>query len=214
MIQFLFQGGHGSHGPRTQALSGATAASRCGDIATTAPSAVVGLDTLAFWGHGDAHKLCDKTPDQLFALIRAWKSLNGGLKTIEIITCNARHASSGDSFASKIKSKFGILTGTRGMVVKALPVTVTGTLNAWSILLAETNFNSWVYITAPGATDALLMEASSLINYETNAAGGLSSYRGDIAVRADQMIRSHPQRQWTMNYGYFNTLRASLVPIR
>jgi hypothetical protein len=214
MIQFLFQGGHGSHGPRAQALSGVTPGSRCGDIATTQASAIVGLDTLAFWGHGDAHKLCNKSPDQLFSLIKDWKRLNPALKTIEIITCNARHAVGTNPFANRLKSKFGVLSGTRGMVVKALPVTVTGKNNAWSILLAETIHNSWCYVTAPGTDDKLLMQAQSLIAFEQNETGGLRSYRGDIATRADQMVRANPQRQWTMNYGYFNTLRAHLGVVR
>jgi hypothetical protein len=214
MVQFLFQGGHGSHGPRAQALATFTPGSRCSDIDTTAATAVPGLDTLAFWGHGDSQKLCGKTASELFAIIKQWKKLNPGLKTIEVITCNARHASAGDPFVNQLKSKFGILSGTQGMVIKALPLTVTGKTNAWSILLAEINYNSWCYITAPGANDALLMQASILIQYEKNTAGGVVSYKGDIAERANQMIKNHPQRQWTMNYGYFNTLRANLVVVR
>ncbi len=214
MVQFLFQGGHGSHGPRAQALSTVTPGSRCGDINTTNPTTIQGLDTLAFWGHGDSQKLCDKTPTQLFEIIKSWKNRNSGLKTIELITCNARHTTSGDPFANRLKSKFGILSGTRGMVVKALPVTVSGKRNAWSILLAETVFNSWCYVTAPGTDDSLLMQASSLITFQRNATGGLVSYRGDIAKRADEMVRANPQRQWTMNYGYFNTLRAHLGVVR
>lgn len=214
MIQFLFQGGHGSHGPRAQALAGVTPGSRCGDIASTQPSVFPGLHTLAFWGHGDAYKLCGQSASQIFSLIKDWKKLNSGLKTIEVITCNARHAVGGAPFANQLKSKFGVMSGTRGMVVKGLPLTVTGKNNAWSILLAETNFNSWCYVTAPGATDKMLMEASSLITFQQNATGGLVSYRGDIATRANEMVRQHPQRQWTMNYGYFNTLRASLVAVR
>lgn len=213
VIQFLYQGGHGSHGPRAQALANVTR-SKCGDIATTVPDAIEGLNTLAFWGHGDKQKLCGKSAEEIFTIVKAWKRLNPSLNTVEIITCNARHASAGDPFANQLKSKFGIMSGTRGMVVKALPVTVTGKHNAWSILLAETVHNSWCYITAPGATDQLLMVANSLIQFETNARGGLSSYRGDIATRADKVVRADPTRQWTMNYGYFNTLRCALVVVR
>ena len=149
MIQFLYQGGHGSHGPRAQALAKISKGS-CDDINTVA-RAIVGLDTLTFWGHGDQHKLCSKTPQELFALIKSWKQLNPRLKTIELITCNARHTITGSPFANSLKSKFGILSGTRGMIVKALPVTVSGKSNAWSILLAETTSNAWCYITAPSS---------------------------------------------------------------
>ncbi len=58
------------------------------------------------------------------------------------------------------------------------------------------------------------MQASSLISFTKNATGGTVCYRGDIAVRADQMVRANPTRQWTMNYGYFNTLRACLGKVR
>ena len=94
--------------------------------------------------------------------------------------------------------------------MKALPTTVSGKLNAFSILLAETNTKSWVYVTAPGADDKLLMQAQSLIQYERTQDGRLVSFRGDIAQRADKTVRDNPQRQWTMNYGYFNTLRSCL----
>ena len=214
MIQFLFQGGHGSHGPRAQALSSVTPGSRSGDINNTKAVEIKGLDTLAFWGHGDSFKLCGKTPRELHEIIKSWKKLNDGLKTVELITCNARHCTSGDPYAKQLKSGFGFRSSLHGIVVKALPTTVTGKNNAWSILLAETITNSWVYITAPGATDKLLMEGSSLITFERTATGGLKSFKGDIARRADATVRENPQRKWTMNYGYLNTLRAQLGVIR
>lgn len=210
MIQFLFQGGHGSHGPRAQALSNATPGSRVGDIATTKAVAIQGLDTLAFWGHGDSSRLCGKTAKELHDVIKDWKQLNDGLNTVEIITCNARHCTSGDPYATQLKATIGFRSSLKGLTIKALPTTVTGKNNAWSILLAETNFKSWVYITAPGANDSLLMQAKTLIDFETSPTGGSVSYRGDIATRADNTVRTNPTRQWTMNYGYFNTLRAHL----
>jgi hypothetical protein len=209
MVQFLFQGGHGSHGPRTQALSNATPGSRCGDIDTTNASAITGLDTIAFWGHGDSMKLCGKTAREIHEVVKAWKALNPGLNTIEIITCNARHASAGDPFASQLKHGIGMFSSLHGMKIKALPTSVSGRNNAWSILLAETNHNSWCYITAPGADDSQLMKATTLINYDPGPKGSIS-YRGDIATKANRIVSENPTRQWTMNYGYFNTLRACL----
>jgi hypothetical protein len=210
MVQFLYQGGHGSHGPRAQALSNVTPGSLCGDIAATQPSTIMGLDTLAFWGHGDSLRLCGKTARELHELIKRWKAFNPGLNTVEIITCNSRHATGGDPYATQLKSGIGFRSSLKGLTIKALPTTVTGKRNAWSILLAETNFNSWVYITAPGANDAMLMQAKTLIDFETTAQGKVVSFRGDIAKRADDTVRAYPLRQWTMNYGYLNTLRAHL----
>lgn len=208
MIQFLYQGGHGSHGPRAQALASVTPGAKVSDV-TTPAVAVPGLDTLAFWGHGDAHRLCGKTVEELRTLIGAWKKLNKGIHTVEIVTCNARHCRAGDPYATRLRTSFGIMSGTSGIKVRALPTTVSGKHNAWSILLAETVHNSWVYITAPGVDDKLLMVASSLIQFEQND-GKMVCFKGDIATRADKVVREHPDRQWTMNYGYMNTLRACL----
>jgi hypothetical protein len=209
MVQFLYQGGYGSHGPRAEALAAVTHGSKVSEVSSKA-SAVQDLDTLTFWGHGDSHQLCGQGVDEIHSVIQAWKKLNPGLKTVEIITCNARHALNGDPFATRLKNSFGYWSGTSDITLKALPTTVTGKNNAWSILLAETIHKSWVYVTAPGLDDKLLMEASSLIRFEETASGGKVSYRGDIATRADQAVRNNPNRSWTMNYGYFNTLRACL----
>jgi len=212
MIQILYQGGHGSHGPRAEALAATTPGSLCGDISNTEPTKIPNLHTIAFWGHGDSYKLCHHSPSELIKLVRKWKKLNRSLKTIEVITCNARHgAGKAEPYVKSLKGKIGILSGTSGMKLKALPVAYGGSSEAWSILLAETTFNSWVYITAPGGTDAMLMEAKTLIDFQKNANGGLSSYRGDVATRANKVVRENRDRKWTMNYGYFNTLRSSLV---
>ncbi len=211
MIQFLFQGGHG---PRAQALSNVTSASLAGDIATTKAVTTLKLDTLAVWGQGDSAKLCGKTPRDLHEVIKAWKKLNDGLKTIEIITCNSRHCTAGDPYAKKLKSGFGLRSSLHGITVKALPTSVGGKHNAWSILLAETVFKSWVYITAPGGDDKELMRAKTLIEYQFDATGRSISFKGDIAQRADETVRATPQRKWTMNYGRFATLRAHLGVVR
>jgi hypothetical protein len=214
MIQILYQGVNGSHQKRAHALAAVTAGSRFGDIDATRPAAIADLDTLVFWGHGEATRLCGKTPRELHDLIKLWKAQNPALNTIEIITCNARHASAGDPYVSRLKNGIGWRSSLRGIKIKALPTSVWGKNNAWSILLAETDYNSWVYITAPGTTDALLMEAFSMINLEqVPGRDGLRSFKGDIAERANEVVRANPAREWTMNYGYMHTLRAHLVVV-
>lgn len=208
MILILWELGHDK---RSKALAAVIGAQE-GDINQKKPSRIAGLDTLILWGHGDAQKLCDKKPDQMFDIIAGWKGSNGSPRTVEILTCNARHSTHGESFVGKLKARVADTRATRGITIKALPVHVKGATNAWSILLAETQFNSWCYITASGADDKELMKASSLIQYQTNQNGGLVSYRGDIAKRADEMVRTQPalNRKWTMLYGPFRTLRAYL----
>ena len=221
MIQFLYQGGYGSHGPRTEALVEVTPSSACGAINDTKPEAKDGLDTLAFWGHGDAYGLCGLKLDEIHDVIASWKKVNKGLKTIEIITCNARHCSGGDAFAERLKMRFalslagvvrdGVRSGTRGLVVKALPVNVGGKNPAWSILLWEPEFNSWCYVTAPGVTDKELHQAANLVKFETDPKTlGSRCFRGDIAIRANTVTREHKDRKWTMNFGYLPSLRAQL----
>lgn len=212
MIQILFTEDHRA---RAVALAGAVPGSAAALI-DTPPTKINGLDTLTFWGHGDPWKFCTKTPAEMAKVIKDWKSKNSGIKTVELITCNARHFSTGatDSFANQLKSalKSGIMSSTSGIKMKGLPVGVTGAQNAWSILLADPGTKSWVYVSAPGMTDADMMEGQGLIRYH-KVGTGLVSFNGDIAQRANKMIVEHPKRKWSMNYGYFNNLRANLVSI-
>ena len=212
MILILYTQDHAARG---STLSSVLPGSKHG-LVSIKPTKFEGMDTLTFWGHGDFAGFCDLTPSELVKLIGKWKSLNAKLKTVELITCNARHTYAGDPLADKIKSALrrGILQGTSGLVVKALPVTVTGKMNAWSILLAETTHRSWVYVTAPGKTDALMMQAQNLVRYEIGPSGGAESFNGDMAAKADRIVRETPDREWTMNYGYFNALRNNLVVVK
>ena len=211
MIQILYTHDHATRGSALASTIGA----RHGLIGSTDPQRIRGLDTLTFWGHGDPGRFCERTPSDMVKLIRKWKDLNGSLKTVELITCNARHCTSGDPLAKKIKSALhrNIFRSTSRLKVKALPVTVTGKRNAFSILLAETVHKSWVYVTAPGTNDSLMMQAQNLIRWEQDEEGRSFCFKGDMAARANQVVRDNPDRQWTMNYGYFNTLRANLVAV-
>ncbi len=202
------------HQARAVALSQAIGARAVG--VDTQPQAG-GIDTLIFWGHGDPYALCGKTATQIQEIVKRWKAKNNGLNTVEILTCNARHAPGNTSpIASQIKRKLhGAFSSTRNIKVKALPVSVGGKHNAWSILLADTTSRSWVYVTAPGTNDANMMAAQALIRFDQGPGGGMVSYTGDIAVKANKVVadRAHINREWSMVYGYFNTLRSALVKV-
>jgi len=108
----------------------------------------------------------------------------------------------------------GILSQTRNIVVKALPVNQLGGVHhAWSILFADVATRSWAYCSAPGADDSLLMKLKTLMTFDTTAEGRSVSYRGDVAKRAVDLTRNHKDRKWSINYGYFNTLRRNLVTV-
>jgi hypothetical protein len=204
------------HAARGHALASVTPGSRMAPIeAPPIPANPPGgaIDTLTLWGHGEQYKFCDRTGADIARLVGEWKKVHPQIKTLELITCNARHFTTHtDAMADQVKTglRSGFMNACRDIAVKALPVTVSGKFNAWSILLADTTTKSWVYVTAPGVNDAELQKAQSLIRFTTTPSGGKVSFTGDIAARADQMVRANPTRTWTMNYGYFNTLRAHL----
>lgn len=216
------------HKARAEGLQQVTPNSQAIEITRTyQPTQVAGLHTITFWCHGDANQLCDISPSAMVTFLQRAKSLNSGLKTVEFITCNARHYKPGNngptnSYAGSVKRGMsGITSSLRGITLKAMPLGATGKRDAWSILLAEATTKSWVYISAPGDTDSLMMHGQGLIRWITNSQGGSVAFKGDIAQRANEVIRDHPKRgavnegdpQWSMVYGYFATLRSSLVTV-
>jgi hypothetical protein len=219
MIQILYDD---EHKERAVALASETPGSRSGEIEATPPTKITegSLDALTFWGHGSSDKFCGREPDELAKLIGMWRKLNSGLKTVELITCDARHYYKGDTdaYADKLKSamRCGFLPPTSGMKVKALPVTVTGKQNGVSILLAETVFKTWAYLTAPAGAmskDEFLMPAQSLVRFIPGKEGGFEPYKGNLAVRANELAKEQKDRNWTIAYGYLNTLRAYLAEV-
>lgn len=229
-VFILFEGKPGakdSHEERAKGLSAVTGNCGYGNIDTTTATAVPNLNTLIFWGHGESSSMCGKSVVDLCKVIADWKKLNPKLKTIEIITCNARHAKGkAAAYVDKLKNHLKWdprIRGTFSMTVKALPVGVGGKHNVWSILLAHGATGSWVYITAPGVTDAEMMQAKNLIEFDRGTTGAIS-YTGDLAEKANKVVSARAKNpvdvsgnpfnvDWTMTYGYFNTLRACLVVV-
>lgn len=203
MLQILYTQDHAARG---QALAQAFPGAQHGLISIV-PTAKPGLDTLVFWGHGTISSLCDLKSAPIVTLIKDWKRLNSTLKTVEIVTCNSRHAPARhDSFAKQMKHglRSGFRSSTRNIVVKALPVAVGGSLNAYSILLAHAPNKSWCYITGPGPGDTIMQQAGILIRAKSKSLGY------DLARAGDEVGRNVKDRKFTLNYGYFNTLRAQL----
>ena len=206
------------HAARARAMESALPEARA-SLVSDEPTAIRGLKTLVLWGHGTSVSLCDLGTDAMADLIQRWRKLNSSLQSIDIVTCNARHyAPQGtkqvefnDSYVNRLKVALKSRgRATRKLTMRALPITVTGERNAWSILLAEAATKSWVYVTAPGETEDALLDAAALIQLDDS---GQSAFHGDIAQRADEMVRAHPDRKWTMTYGYFGDLRRSLVVV-
>ena len=203
MIQILYAQDHTERGlALAQVVGGSQSA-----LVTTPATRKPGLDTLTLWGHGDLVRLCGKTAAEMVTLIKQWKDLNGSLATVEVITCNARHSSGRhDSYVQNMVNglRAGFMSGTRNIVVKAMPVNVEGVHNGYSILLADAPSKSWCYVTGKGPDDKIMLAGSNLVKAEAAKLGY------DLAAAATKVAKDVKRRDFTLNYGYFNTLRSHL----
>ena len=207
VIQILYEA---DHLKRAETLAAAIPGSKY-DLVGSPPSAAKKLDTLVFWGHGTQSFLCGLTVAGFRSVVKEWKKLNSSLKTVEIITCDARHAAGKDDpFVTMAKAALsgGMMSSTRNIVLKALPVHINGSQDALSILLADWQSKSWCYITAPGPTGKALHLTKDLIIKEAKPFGD------DLARTGDKVVRQVKDRKFTLNYGYFNTLRAQLGVVK
>jgi len=225
MIQVLFGGRaievdeHGlpkpdqspaDHQKRGDALARCTSGAHSGPVSKK-PIAKPGLDALTFWGHGDATSFCGLESDAFVKLVHEWKKLNKTITTIEIITCNARHASGGvDSFTKQVvpllRKKYS------NIALKALPMGIGlhGEAHVWSILLFSTETHAWCYVTAPGKTDTEVMwPAVHRVKAEMKKLGG-----EDLAAGAKVVEVSETNRKFGLMYGALNQLRSRLTLLR
>ncbi len=170
------------------------------------------ITTIIFWGHGDSYGLCGKTDDKLTEIIQKWHKKNKStLKTIEIITCNARHSQTGiqpafvDALSEKtltkrvklkrIKIKLRDALKIKALPAMDLPLNKQGVRHAYSVLLAETETNTWVYLAAPAGKpenwpgsgdDGYLMSAKNLFDFKKVGSKSIS-YRGRLDTRAAEL---------------------------
>lgn len=109
--------------------------------------AVEGMDTLVFWGHGTPASLCGMHPKDVADVVKRWRAVNKKIDTIEILTCNSRHAPTGsDPFVKQLRSQLGFML--RGLTIKSMPVRMgPGGLHGDSILFADFASKTWCYMT-------------------------------------------------------------------
>lgn len=124
----------------------------------TAPIVIAGLDTLVFWGHGDARHFCGLDEDQFLETVSAWKKKNKNVNTVEMISCNLRHRQGTytDSYTMKVVAK--LKKKHAGIVFKALPVAVSGMGVSCenSILKWQPASQTWAYVGTPGKEDKFM----------------------------------------------------------
>ena len=119
-------------------------------LVTDPVKVVPDITTLIFWGHGTAGGLCGMSPHDAAKKVKAWKASNKKIKTVEILTCNARHSATGtDPFIAQFRRKLGFQLR-RSLKVKCLPIRMgPGGIHGDSILFADYMTKTWCYVTTP-----------------------------------------------------------------
>jgi len=115
---------------------------------------IAGLDKLVFWGHGTASAFCGLSPEDFVKKINVWRTINPDLKTVEMLTCNARHAENGrDSYTDKVVTTLSRKPNKMADKVnfRALPICTTPSSKAchYAILKWHPASSTWAYIGAP-----------------------------------------------------------------
>ena len=153
--------GEDDHEKRAKAL--ATAYAATAQKVNVKPGKVTGLETLVFWGHGDPTAFCSLSSNEFVEIVAAWKKSNSGLKTVEMLTCNARHKQGGhtDSYTEQVVTK--LYRKLSEVSFRALPVVTTkgGNTAQFSILKWHPGSSTWAYIGATGTDDKMMWAAST-----------------------------------------------------
>ncbi len=176
--------GEDDHEKRARAL--ATTYLTVAQSIKTAPSKRLNLETLVFWGHGNPAAFCGLDSTKFVDLIAAWKKLNPSLKTIEILTCNARHRQVGyaDSYTEQIVRKLTVKHA--DIKFKALPVAVTPSGNTadYSILKWQPSSATWAYVGAPGVEKNMFDACVKLEDFMPPRGTLIGYVRAHAALRA------------------------------
>jgi hypothetical protein len=202
------------HEARAKALAAVCGDKYCEPITKGAKGikAPTAITKLTVWGHGDQVKFCNLSATEFTNFILAWKRLNPKLKTIEILTCDARHNAMANRFgpfsnrvADNVSKKH------RDLTIKALPIGQRK--GDSSILWADPSSGkeTFCYITAPNQT--VLEEANKAL---------LAMYKkegDDLSVAANKLTPVKNRKfagasQVTYNYGPLKLIRSHLQVVK
>ena len=217
MIQIL----HGDEGHRARctALAAATPGASVGSAGGPAlDKKVQKIDTLTFWGHGDASRFCSLSSTDFTAKVKEWMKWNPTIKTLEIITCNSRHGTidsrrldDGSIERSWVKSYTDqVKPGLKklGLVVKSLPMGMgSGGANRWSILKFSPSTGTWLYVTADGEKDTDVMwPGVTQVEQDPIFLATKNFATAGAAVKTRETMR-----KYTLDFGTIDKLRAALI---
>jgi hypothetical protein len=219
MIQILY--GDEGHKNRCQALAGTVPGCSIADANGPAlDKKVLNIDTLSFWGHGDASHFCRMTSTEFVDKVKEWMKWNPSIKTLEIITCNSRHGTidsykkdDGTVEISWIKSYTDqVKPGLKklGLTVKALPMGMgMGSANRWSVLRFSPTTNTWLYVTGNGEKDTDEMWPG--VNKVEN--DPLFQSTKNYVIAGSAVKARDTMRRYTIDFGSIGNLRDALVTL-
>jgi hypothetical protein len=185
--------GEDDHEVRAKAL--ATTYNTTAQKLSVKPKSITGLETLVFWGHGDPSAFCSLESTPFVELVATWKKLNSGLRTIEMLTCNARHKQFGfpDSYTEQVVKK---LTRKHADIkFKALPIATTksGNTSDYSILKWHPGSATWAYVGAPGEDKNMFAACFKLEDFMPPRGDQVGYVRALAALKGFKaMTTTHP----------------------
>jgi hypothetical protein len=148
------------------------------NITDTRPVSVPNVDTLAFWGHGDAYKFCSMNQDKFLETVVEWKKVNKKITTVEMISCNLRHrmGNQPDSYTAKVMTR--MKRKHADISFKALPVATTGmgVTCENSILKWQPSSQTWAYCATPGRNDAYMFAVCKMLEDRMPPRGDRDGY--------------------------------------
>lgn len=159
-----------------------------------APSTIADLDTLVFWGHGDAHHFCSMDESAFLGVVAAWKKQNKKVNAVEMISCNLRHRQGTytDSYTMKVVA--GLRKKHAGITFKALPVATSrmGVACENSILKWQPASQTWAYVGTPGKEDKYMWAVCKILEDQMPPRGLNDGYvRAHNALLASNFLDTH-----------------------
>jgi len=175
--------------------------------------------TLTIWGHGGPDSFAELTAPALATFIRAWKTKNPTLNTVELVTCDARHSddpNNRDSFTDKL---LPLLIANSKVLVKVMTLrrglSSTTRSELWATELAGST--GYYFITADN--DAALASALSIFKSAWDAVpdktGAAEQYDAMFALAKPVLAKAAQGRvvPYNTSLGALSGLRQCLAAV-
>jgi hypothetical protein len=164
--------------------------------------------TLTIWGHGGQTEFANMTSDQMIKLVIDWKKMNPSLTTVEIVTCDARHAqdATAASFAGRVAA--GVHAKYPTLLVKGLPIGQHA--DDESVLFADSHGSNAGFCYLTGSKKAVFKEVHDRI---------MADHEPDASLVCNKIASGRAKEgpkaaQYTVTFGQLQNLRTSLVAVR